>query len=68
MHAQGFEKSLSHDNWKFRKKNDKSWLPAVVPGTVHTDLFANSIIPDPFYGNNEKEMQWIENGDVAFSH
>lgn len=61
LQAQVFEKSLSSENWKFRKKNDKSWLKAIVPGTVHTDLFANKKIPDPFYGNNEKQLQWIEN-------
>jgi beta-mannosidase len=34
--------------------------PAKVPGTVHTDLLYNKLIPDPFYGSNEKELQWIE--------
>ena len=35
-------------------------MPATVPGTVHTDLLANNKIPDPFYGANEKELQWID--------
>lgn len=34
--------------------------PAVVPGTVHTDLFANGVIPDPYQGTNETKLQWIE--------
>lgn len=66
MHAQVFEKSLGSNKWKFKKKNDKSWLKATVPGTVHTDLFANEKIPDPFYGNNEKQLQWIENEDWEY--
>ncbi len=37
-----------------------SWMPARVPGTVHTDLMANKAIPDPFYRANEKDVQWIE--------
>jgi beta-mannosidase len=37
------------------------WLPALVPGTVHTDLLAQKIIPDPFYRMNEHDVQWIEN-------
>ncbi len=37
------------------------WIPATVPGTIHTDLLANGIIPDPFYRMNENEVQWIEN-------
>src|ERR1700744_79149 len=30
------------------------WMPAVVPGTVLTTLLANKLIPDPFYGMNNK--------------
>src|SRR5437867_3659022 len=29
------------------------WLEAAVPGTVHTDLRANGIIPDPSHRMNE---------------
>lgn len=46
--------------WTFRKLNDTAHHPATVPGTIHTDLLANGMIPDPFYGNNEKQLQWIE--------
>ena len=42
-----------------RKVYDKKWLKAQVPGCVHTDLYVNNIIPDPFYGTNEKDLQWI---------
>ncbi len=46
--------------WQFREAgSDGEWLPATVPGTVHTDLFAAGKIPDPFYGDNEKDLQWI---------
>ncbi len=34
--------------------------PAIVPGTIHTDLLANGIIPDPFFGTNESKVQWVE--------
>ncbi len=61
MNAQVVEKSFDNNNWKFRKVNDKRWLEASVPGTIHTDLLANKYIPDPFFGNNEKDLQWIEN-------
>ncbi len=30
------------------------WMPAVVPGTVLTSLLYNKLIPDPFYGMNNK--------------
>lgn len=33
-------------------------LPATVPGTVHTDLLAAGLIPDPYLGANEAELAW----------
>jgi len=47
--------------WKFHKKGEITWLDATVPGTIHTDLLNNKKIEDPFYGNNESKLQWIEN-------
>src|SRR4051812_6025995 len=32
----------------------KNWIPAIVPGTVITSLLHNKLIPDPFYGMNNK--------------
>jgi beta-mannosidase len=37
-----------------------AWMPATVPGCVHTDLLANGKIGDPFDGQNEKDQQWID--------
>ena len=48
-------------NWSFRKVSDQKWLKAQVPGCVHTDLVYNDLIPDPFFGTNEKDLQWISN-------
>ena len=46
--------------WQFREAgSENEWLPATVPGCVHTDLFAAGEIPDPFFGDNEKDLQWI---------
>jgi beta-mannosidase len=57
---QNWERSLSKENWKFQKFSDNQWSKAKVPGTAHTDLLLNKYIPDPFYGSNEKQLQWIE--------
>ncbi|MEY3442006.1 MAG: hypothetical protein RLZZ519_287 [Bacteroidota bacterium] len=46
--------------WQFREEDSLEWLPAMVPGTVHTDLLASKRIPDPYIGLNEKAVQWIE--------
>jgi len=52
---------LSTENWTFYKQNEAKKYKATIPGTVHTDLFQNQLIPDPFFGDNEKQLQWIEN-------
>lgn len=46
--------------WTFRQEGTKRWYPATVPGTVHTDLIKNRIIPDPFFADNEKTLEWID--------
>ncbi len=33
-----------------------NWMPAAVPGTVLTTLLNNKLIPDPFYGMNNKKI------------
>jgi beta-mannosidase len=52
---------LSTENWTFNKQNETRKYKATVPGTIHADLFQQHLIPDPFYGANEKKLQWIEN-------
>ena len=59
--AQTSHRNLSSENWTFNKQNDTQKYKATIPGTVHTDLFQNKLIPDPFFGANEKKLQWIEN-------
>ncbi|POY39001.1 glycoside hydrolase [Solitalea longa] len=55
-----------NQGWKFKQADGNQWLPATVPGTVHTDLLANKVINAPFYRNNEKEVQWIETKDWVY--
>jgi len=56
-----------NDNWRFAKVGDTLTHAAEVPGTIHTDLLANNLINDPFYRNNELELQWIENESWEYS-
>ncbi|WP_128104417.1 glycoside hydrolase family 2 protein [Paenibacillus sp. DCT19] len=53
-------------NWTFKACEDQEWLPGQVPGCVHTDLLKLGKIPDPFYGTNEKEVQWIDKKDWEY--
>jgi beta-mannosidase len=64
--AQTSNRNLATENWTFNKHNESKKHKATVPGTVHTDLFANQLIPDPFYGANEKQLQWLENEDWEY--
>ena len=55
-----------HTGWKFRALSAitdhpgmDQWRDAEVPGLVQMDLLRNKQIPDPFYRDNEKSLQWI---------
>lgn len=61
--AQNYERDLSSERWMLTSTNKYNFdrLEAKVPGTVHTDLYQNKIIPNPFFGAVEKNLLWIEN-------
>ncbi|MBN2388686.1 MAG: glycoside hydrolase family 2 protein [Anaerolineales bacterium] len=52
--------------WQFRQLGEKDWLPASVPGGVHTDLLALGRIPDPFVADNELQVQWVAETDWQY--
>ncbi|MBO0608443.1 glycoside hydrolase family 2 protein [Myceligenerans salitolerans] len=45
---------------------DGPGLPATVPGTVHTDLLAAGLIPDPYLDDNERLLAWIGRCDWEY--
>ena len=65
-------------NWQFRQStnfkselnkgpiNGNAWMPATVPGTVHTDLLFLKKIPDPFFGDNELNVRWVGETDWEY--
>lgn len=57
---------MLNDDWSFSQVGTEKWLPATVPGTVHQDLIHHKLLPDPFYGTNEKKIQWVENEDWEY--
>ncbi|MFK5959372.1 MAG: glycoside hydrolase family 2 TIM barrel-domain containing protein [Lutibacter sp.] len=48
-------------NWEFSNEKDSIFYKATVPGVIHTDLWSNNLIEDPFWETNELKLQWIEN-------
>lgn len=59
------ENNLTLTNWRFESPNE-TWLKANVPGSIHSDLLRHGIINDPFYGLNEKDLQWIDKRDWKY--
>ncbi len=61
-----------NSGWEFRQlpggttAENPVWRPAQVPGSVHLDLLHNSLIPDPYYRDNEAKLQWIEDADWEY--
>jgi beta-mannosidase len=41
--------------------------PAEVPGSVHTDLMAAGVIPDPYRDGTEDELRWMYDIDWRYS-
>lgn len=60
------KKMFLHKDWTFTEQGKHNWKPAKVPGVVHTDLLENKMIPDPWYGTNEKKIQWVENKNWVY--
>ena len=50
----------------FARQAAIEWIPAVVPGGVHTDLMGVGHIPDPFIGDNELRVQWVADADWTY--
>jgi len=66
-----------HESWLFRMAApelsmlenlaaEADWRPATVPGTVYQDLIAQGAIPDPYFGTQEAEVQWVAEQDWCY--
>jgi beta-mannosidase len=74
--ADGASQLLIGQGWTFRlapgsaqlagHPEAAAWHAATVPGTVHTDLFSNKLIPDPYVGAPEAGLQWIGLADWEY--
>lgn len=40
--------------------DDSDWIPADVPGDVHSALLRQGMIKDPYYSTQDNECRWIE--------
>ncbi len=53
-------------NWQFRDPKESKWYSATVPGTLHTDMRNILLIPDPYFQDNESQLQWIDKEDWEY--
>ena len=54
------------NDWIVSESGKNEWIPAKVPGCIHTDLLSSNKIEDPFYRTNEKKLQWIDKTDWEY--
>ena len=59
-------RSLNNEQWLFQKNGEEFWLKSSVPGSVHTDLMSNNVIPDPYLDINNTKLEWVEKEDWTY--
>ena len=52
--------------WQFRALSETQYRQAVVPGCQFLDLMRVGAIPDPFVGDNERAVQWVNEADFVY--
>ena len=62
------QKQSLNAGWQFRQCGTNEWLPATVPGGVHTDLLALGKIPDPFVADDELKVMWVAENDWEYRY
>ena len=55
-----------NDGWQLGSNDGNDWISAAVPGNVHLNLLRNELIPDPFFGQNESQLQWVAEKDWTY--
>lgn len=52
--------------WQLRTVGEKDWIPAVVPGSVYTDLLREGKMEDPFWKTNEDKALALMDRDYEY--
>lgn len=52
--------------WSFHSSDQNYTGAAHIPGTIHTNLLANNLIEDPFFGDNEEQQYWIGESEWVY--
>lgn len=60
------EKISLNSGWQFSQTEKNEWRNAEVPGSVQRDLIRLGVLPNVYYGTNERKIQWVEDCDWDF--
>jgi beta-mannosidase len=53
--------------WQLKQVGTTDLIDAPVPGDVHSALLAAGKIPDPYFGRNELDVQWVGRTNWTYS-
>lgn len=53
--------------WRLQQVGNEETIPASVPGDNHSALLEAGKIPDPYWGANELDVQWIGKEDWIYA-
>ena len=53
--------------WNIEQVNGTVKTTGAMPGGIHSALYENGIIVDPYYGTNEEKIQWVAEQDWIVS-
>ncbi|MBK9720985.1 MAG: glycoside hydrolase family 2 protein [Saprospiraceae bacterium] len=53
-------------NWFYTQADTIQWQACTIPGNTYTALLENQKIPNPFFGDNEKNIQWVSEKNWLF--
>lgn len=52
--------------WTLKQASGDQAIPANVPGDNYSALLAAGLVPEPYYGKNEQEVQWVHDRDWKY--
>lgn len=67
--AQNYQRTTLDDGWQLRSaEHDADPISAKVPGMVQEELIERGLMPDPYFGTNEKLVQWAGEQNWQYEH
>ncbi len=52
--------------WQYRAVDDSLWRACSAPSLIQHNLIKDKLIPEPYFGDNEKLVQWVGEKDWLY--